>query len=242
MRVQQEWAERTGNPCMFDVVGATAEAMRKHLEFMAGATTAPLLLDGTTAEVRMEALRYVSEAGLSPRVVYNSVQPEVADEELQAIQSAGVTGAILLTYYLQDFTAEGRMQAVRELLPRLQQAGIDKLMVDACVLDLASFGQACGAIYGIKDQFGLPAGGGVHNAIATWRGLKTKFGPDAYHPCVAAAIASSIAVGADFVLYGPVEDAPHVFPATAMMDTALSQLAMERGTRPVEGHPRFRVG
>ena len=44
------------------------------------------------------------------------------------------------------------------------------------------------------------------------------------------------------MLYGPVEDAPHVFPAAAMMDTALSQLAMERGTRPVEGHPRFRVG
>jgi tetrahydromethanopterin S-methyltransferase subunit H len=43
-------------------------------------------------------------------------------------------------------------------------------------------------------------------------------------------------------LYGPVEDAKNVFPAVAMIDTALSQLAIERGTRPIESHPRFRVG
>jgi tetrahydromethanopterin S-methyltransferase subunit H len=49
-------------------------------------------------------------------------------------------------------------------------------------------------------------------------------------------------MGADFILYGPVEDAPYVFPAVAMIDTALSQLIMERGERPDENHPRFRVG
>ncbi|TVS08496.1 MAG: tetrahydromethanopterin S-methyltransferase subunit H, partial [Planctomycetaceae bacterium] len=94
----------------------------------------------------------------------------------------------------------------------------------------------------VKDEFRLPAGGGVHNAIAMWKGLKTKMGDHAYHPCIAAAIASTVAIGGDFVLYGPAEDAKNVFPAVAMIDTALSQLAIERGMRPVEGHPRFRVG
>jgi tetrahydromethanopterin S-methyltransferase subunit H len=59
---------------------------------------------------------------------------------------------------------------------------------------------------------------------------------------VAAACASSVAIGADFVLYGPVEDAKYIFPAVAMVDTALSQLIMERGGEPVENHPRYRVG
>ncbi len=242
IREQDAYAEKTGNPCMLDVVGATPQAIRKHLEFAARVSQAPLLIDGTTTDVRLAGLQYVAEAGLTDRVVYNSVQPEITDEELRAIQDAGVKNAILLTYYLLDFTAAGRVQAVRELLPKCQQAGIDQLLVDTCVLDLASFGSACGAIHTIKDQFGLPSGGGVHNAIAMWRGLKTKMGPHAYHSCIASAIASTVAVGGDFVLYGPAEDARYVFPAVAMMDTALSQLAIERDMRPIESHPRFRVG
>jgi len=75
-----------------------------------------------------------------------------------------------------------------------------------------------------------------------WRGLKTKMGPQAKQPCVAAVAAASVAVGADFILYGPIEDAPYVFPAVAMTDTALSQLAMEKGIRPEIRHPRFRIG
>ncbi len=242
IRIQEDFSERTGNPCMLDVVGATPEAIQKHLRFAAGVTQMPLLIDGTTTDVRLAGLKYVAEAGLADRVVYNSVQPEVQDDELAAIQEAGVTAAILLTYYLKDFTAQGRVQAVRELLPRLLDVGVNKLMVDTCVLDLATMGQAYSSLFDIKHEFGLPVGGGVHNAVAMWKGLKKKMGRDARKPCVAAACASTVAVGADFVLYGPVEDAPHVFPAVAMMDTALSQVVMERGIRPEKTHPRFRIG
>jgi len=59
----------------------------------------------------------VAEAGLAHRAVYNSIQPEISDEELRAIQDAGVQAAIVLTYYMQDFTAQGRVQCVRELAP-----------------------------------------------------------------------------------------------------------------------------
>jgi tetrahydromethanopterin S-methyltransferase subunit H len=242
IREQDDFAQRTGNPCMFDVVGATPEAIVRHLEFAAEVTQAPLLIDGTTADVRIAGVRYAAEAGLADRVVYNSIIPEVTDEELREIQDAGLESAILLTYYLPDFTAKGRVEAVRQLLPRLRDAGIRKLMVDACVLDLATFGQACNAIVDIKDEFGLPAGGGVHNAVALWKGLKTKMGEQAHDPCIASASAAAVAIGADFALYGPVEDAKYVFPAVAMIDTAHSQVVMERGGKPVEDHPRYRVG
>ena len=124
IREQEDYSQRTGNPCMLDVVGSTAEAIAKHLAFAAQVTDMPLLIDGTTADVRLAGLRYAAEAGLSERGVYNSIQPDIPDEELRAIQDAGVTTAILLTYYMKDFTAQGRVQCVRELLPRLQQAGI----------------------------------------------------------------------------------------------------------------------
>ncbi len=242
IRIQEEWSVKTGNPCMFDVVGATPEAMQKHLEFVAATTKAPFLIDGTTDDVRLAGLEYVAKAGLADRAVYNSIQPEIRDEELGAISKAGLESALYLTYYLKDFTAKGRVTAVRELWPRLQQAGVRKLMVDTCVLDLAALGQAWSAIYDIKNEFGLPAGGGVHNAVALWKGLKTKMGPQAKEPCMAAVSAASVTIGADFLLYGPVEDAPIVFPAVAMADTALSQLVMDKGGRPEKPHPRYLVG
>ena len=242
IRLQEDFSQRTGNPCLLDVVGATPEAIRRHLEFAARVTEMPLLIDGTTTEVRQAGLNYAAEAGLVDRIVYNSIQPEIDDEELASIQAAGVRSAILLTYYLKDFTAKGRVQAVRELLPRARDAGIENLLVDTCVLDLATLGQACSAIFDVKEQFGLPAGGGVHNAVAMWRGLESKMGAQAEKPCIAAVSAAAVAVGADFVLYGPIEDAKYVFPAVAMVDTAFSQFAIERGVRPEKSHPRFRIG
>ncbi|MHB8970810.1 MAG: tetrahydromethanopterin S-methyltransferase subunit H family protein [Pirellulaceae bacterium] len=242
IRVQEDFSARTGNPCMLDVVGASPEGMVRNLEFAAKTTTMPLLIDGTTAEVRIAGLKYVAQAGLADRIVYNSIQPEISDAEFTAIQDAGVTSAILLTYYLMDFTAKGRVTSVREMLPRALAAGVKNLIVDTCVLDLATLGQACSAMHDIKNEFGLPVGGGVHNAVAVWKGLKKKMGEQAVKPCIAAVCASSVAMGADFILYGPIEDAPYVFPAVAMIDTALSQLVMERGERPDENHPRFRVG
>ena len=242
IREQEDFSERTGCPGMLDVVGASPQAIERHLEFAADVTDMPLLIDGTTTEVRLAGLKYVEKAGLGDRIVYNSIQPEINDDEFKAIEDAGVTAAILLTYYIMDFTGAGRVQAVRELAPRAQERGIDKLIIDTCVLDLASMGQAMAAMVGIKNEFGLPVGGGVHNAVAVWKGLKTKMGKQAKKPCLASACAAAPAVGANFALYGPIEDAQYVFPAVAMIDTAQSQIAMERDQFPVKTHPRFRVG
>ncbi len=242
IREQEDYAQRTGNPGMLDVVGATPEAIQQHLEFTSGVTDMPLLIDGTTKDVRLAGLEYVARAGIADRAVYNSIQPETDDDELRAIQDAGVTAAIIVTYNLLDFTADGRVACLEQLLPRVAQVGIHKLMIDTCVLDLATMGSACGAMFQIKHRLGLPVGGGIHNAVAVWKGLRTKLGEHASKPCLAAACASAVAIGADFVLYGPVEDAKYLFPATAMVDTAQSQLMMEIGQRPDDGHPRFRVG
>ena len=120
--------------------------LEKHLAFAAEVTSMPLLIDGTTADVRLAGIRYAAEAGFAERGVYNSIQPEISDDELRSIQDAGITSGILLTYYMKNFTAEGRVECVRELLPRLQQAGIHRLMIDTCVLDLATLGSACQAL------------------------------------------------------------------------------------------------
>ena len=124
---------------------------------------------------------------------------------------------------------------------RLFEAGINNLLVDTCVFDLPSFGSACRAIIEVKNKLGLPTGIGAHNAISTWKGLKKKFGRYAVKPCISACMASAATVGADFILYGPIEDAKYVFPAVAMIDTALSQLAIEKGKKVSPTHPRYNI-
>ncbi len=242
IKEQDEWSQRTGNPCMLDVVGATPEALCTHLEVVAGLTETPLLLDGTTSDVRIAGLEYAAKAGLMDRIVYNSIQPEIQEDEWAALRDFGLKHALILTYNMMDFTANGRVQSVRDLLPKIEEAGIENVIVDTCVLDLATLGQAFSAISDIKEEFGIPAGGGVHNAVALWQGLKNKMGEHAEKPCIASVCAATVAIGADFALYGPVEDAKYVFPAVAMVDTALSQLHMEHGIRPDANHPRFKIG
>jgi tetrahydromethanopterin S-methyltransferase subunit H len=189
----------------------------------------------------MDCLAFVRESGLSDRIVYNSIVPESKEEEFLKIQESGVKAALFLAISFKIFTSTGRIDAVREILPKVSRSGIEKLIVDTCVVDVLSLGQACNAIFKVKNEFGLPSGCGAHNAIATWKGLKTKMGKQATKPSLASVITSTVAAGADFVLYGPIEDAEYIFPAIAVVDAAYSQLAVEKKIKINKGHPRYKI-
>jgi tetrahydromethanopterin S-methyltransferase subunit H len=241
INAQDEFSGRTGNPCMVDVVASTPEAIKRYLDFTAKVSDAPLLIGGTTAEVRLAGLDYVREVGLIHRVVYNSLTPSLSKEELEKIRETGVRSSVFLAANLKNFTSQGRIKAVVEFLPTISAAGVEKILVDTFVLDVPTLGQACKAIYKVKNKFGLPAGCGAHNAVATWRGLRVKMGEHAVKPALASVSATVSAVGADFILYGPIEDAKLVFPVVAMVDAAFSQLILERGEKVAKEHPRYKI-
>ena len=241
IKTQEEFSDKTGNPCMLDVVGATPEALIKELDFVSGVTVCPLLMDGLSAQIRMGALKHVIEIGLTDRVIYNSISPGYQPDELESLRQSGVKNAVLLAYNMKDFTSRGRMNCIRETLPRLLEAGVENVLVDTCVLDIPSLGSACKAIVAEKNELGYPAGCGAHNAIGTWRGLKTKMGPQAARPSTAVVSALSAAFGADFILYGPLESADYVFPSVALVNTAIAQTSIEEGRRPDRTHPIYRI-
>jgi tetrahydromethanopterin S-methyltransferase subunit H len=238
---EEEFSDKTGNPCMIDVVGSTPEALSRFLDFVSGVTQAPILFDGVSAGVRVAGLDYVRDSGLKDRVVYNSLLPEYKKEELEKIREVGIESAILLAFNTKEFTSQGRVKAIRELLPVATAAGIEKPLIDTAVIDIPSLGMACRAIQELKREFRLPIGSGAHNAIGTWKGLKKKMGRQARDPSMAAACAITVAAGANFVLYGPIECADYMFPAIAMVDAAYAQLAMEEGAMPGPKHPIFRI-
>jgi tetrahydromethanopterin S-methyltransferase subunit H len=49
------------------------------------------------------------------------------------------------------------------------------------------------------------------------------------------------AVGADFILYGPIETADEVFPIIGMVDAANGQIIMDKGVKLEHSHPRYRI-
>jgi tetrahydromethanopterin S-methyltransferase subunit H len=241
IKISEEFSDKTGLPCMLDVVLPSKRWVGRVLDFITSVTDMPILLDSGSAETRVAALEYVNQSGIKDKCVYNSLSPQSKAFEFEKIRETGLKAAVLLAYNIKNLTWTGRVQAAEQLLPLAIQSGVEKALIDACVLDVPTLGSAFKAISFLKNSLGYPTGCGAHNAIGTWKGLKTKMGRQAIKSCAAVASALTITAGADYVLYGPIEHAPYMFPAVAMVDAAFAQLLIENGKTPSPSHPIFKI-
>jgi tetrahydromethanopterin S-methyltransferase subunit H len=243
IRQQEEFSDKTGNPHMIDLVLSNKDVAIKLIDFTASKTSAPIAVDAPSKDVRKFVIKHIMESGLHSTLLYNSFTSQTNVDEMILAKEAGFQAFIILAYNPQDlFTVKGRLAAIHEIMHRTKNLGIEALMVDTCVLDLPTLGPALESMKIVKTQLGLPTGCGAHNAVSLWKGLSSKMGSQAVKPCGASAIAVAVSYGADFVLYGPIEDASIAFPAAAMMDVALSQNCIEKGLRIERTHPRYRIG
>lgn len=239
---QDELADMTGNPCMIDLVCESTEVLPKYLDFVTSITDAPILMDGITASINMVGLDYAHECGLLNRIVYNSITPRYELAEIEKIKEVGLESAVLLALNTKDFTGRGRVTAIDNLLRIANTTGINKPLIDTCVLDIATLGQACWALSTLKRKYGLPVGCGPHNATSSaTKRLKAKYGLQSVRLCTASANVMTAAVGADFILYGPIETADAVFPIIGMVDAANGQSIMDTGVTLERTHPRYRI-
>jgi tetrahydromethanopterin S-methyltransferase subunit H len=224
IKLQEEFSAKTGNPHMLDVVGSTTEAMGKLIDFVADVTEAPFLIDSPSTEVKVSGVKYAKEVGLEKRVVYNSLILESKPEELEAIKESRVESAVILAYGKGVMTSVARIKVLKELLPKAEEAGITKPLLDTFVIDIPSLSMACRAILDLKRELGLPCGCGAHNAIATWAGLKERMGTQAVKSCAVTVNIAPIILGADFILYGPIEDCKYVFPSVYAINASYKYL------------------
>ncbi|MFB0558537.1 MAG: tetrahydromethanopterin S-methyltransferase subunit H, partial [Candidatus Bathyarchaeia archaeon] len=241
IRIQEELSDTTGNPCMLDVEGATAQALERYIDFSAGVTDIPLMIGGPTPEVREAGLRFIKEGGLVDRVVYNSLMPGCGAEEIEKIKDGGVESAVLLAYNVTDLTPNGRVDALSGLLELTKEKGLDKPLLDTFVMDVPSLGIAFRALMDVKSTLGLPTGCGPHNAVGLWKGLRKKMGMKSISPIVASVNALAASAGADWILYGPIEGARVVFPAVAMADAAYAFPSIQSGFKLSRSHPLFKI-
>jgi tetrahydromethanopterin S-methyltransferase subunit H len=224
IKLQEEFSDRTGNPSMLDVVASSKEAMERLVSFVAEVSEEQILIDSPSREAMIAGVRYAREVGLERRVVYNSLMPGSKRDEFEAIKENEIESALLLAYEKAIMTSEARVDALKRLLSRVEEGGVTKPLLDTFVIDIPSLSTACRAMLTLKEELGLPCGCGAHNAVSTWRGLKHRLGIQDVRPCTVAVNIAPVVLGADFLLYGPIEDCEHVFPAVHAIDTSYRYL------------------
>lgn len=225
---QDTLCDETGLQCMVDVVSTSIEAIPKYLDFVASTTDAPMLFDAWKLDVKLAGLKYISKAGLSDRIVYNSIMPlpPPKKEEMDAIKASKIKSSIILAYNVKDRTSNGVISILKGdsekkglLKVAEEDAGITMPLIDVTLFTFyPSIGMGCKAVSEVKDRLGFPAGGAPGNATTVWKLPKKKWGMDAFKACEASAQALALGFGADFVLYGLIESAPWIFPACATID------------------------
>lgn len=246
---QDEMSDKTGNPYIVDVVGSTAEALIKFIDFVASAIDGPFLIDSTLSSARIEAFRHAAEIGLTQRAIYNSIESHVKDRDVSALKEIGVRSAVVLAFDPRNPRPEGRVQILHgypgqvSLLKAAEEAGVQNILVDTAVLDVPSIGFSAKAIQLVKQEFGLPAGCAPSNATTTWKKIKKGLSPYAYNVCSAVAGAVTVFWGANFVLYGPIEDSETAFPAYATADLINAYYASRRHkiNPKTQDHPLFKI-
>ncbi|GLI11652.1 tetrahydromethanopterin S-methyltransferase subunit H [Methanobrevibacter arboriphilus] len=248
IKTMEEMMDVTGNPCLVQVFGQTEEALVKYLEFVGDISDAPFLIDSTSGEARMAGAKYATEAGLSERVIYNSINMAAEAEEIEAVKESDISASIVLGFNPMNATVEGKIGIWEDgdgtidqgLLQMSEECGITKPLMDTAVTPLGQgAGVAARTSFAVKSKWGLPVGSGIHNVPSAWDWLREykKEHKEAWPVCDIGSNIVQQMVGGDFVLFGPIENAKIAFPACAMADIFIAEAAKDMGTEPVEDHP-----
>jgi tetrahydromethanopterin S-methyltransferase subunit H len=236
-------SDLTGVPFAFDIVGTTEEAFGKYIDFVAKHSEAPLMLDAMSPRTRMIAADMVKKMGLQDRCIYNSVYKGVKDAELEKLKESEIKMSIVLGDNPRDNSLEGKMQVLEEALALAKKGGITKPLIDTAIPAFEpDMGTAVMAIPKIKEKFGHPTGLGTGNVVTTMGWVKAHFAKEFRKGCVTATNAIMQTMGANWLMFGPAEQADWVFPAVAIVDTYVSSAMSDLDIRPLEEtHPIFKV-
>ncbi len=233
--------DETGTPYILDVVGNHPEALERYVDWVAEKTEVPFLVDGITADVRLPVAKHCSEVGLEKRAIYNSISPDYTEDEIEQVKDLNLETCVLLTFDKKVMSAGGRLDILEnELLPVAKEVGFEKFLVDTMVLDVPSIGTASKACYLVKEKFGLPVGCGASNATTQWK--KARKSKDIYRSAHVASTITSVVMGCDFVMYGPIGYARWITWAIAAVDAfSAYQNRWEYRTKPAQGHPLTKI-
>ena len=225
---EAELSAETGNPCIIDVLGESVEALTRYVEFVMKNSKAPFLLDSISPEVRMGALKnFAKDEEVRKRLIYNSIEEHYSEEELAVIKESGVETAVILAFSNKALKPKARIKLLtgdgekEGLIAVAKRAGIEQFLIDPGVLDVASASWTSEAINVVKEEFGYPGGCAPSNAVYLWKKMRSK-GTPFFEVAGSSVFTYPVTQGADFILYGPMVNAPWVYRAIATTDAMMA--------------------
>jgi tetrahydromethanopterin S-methyltransferase subunit H len=220
LEAEKEASLRTGNPRIIDINGESGDTLVRYIDFVAEETEDPFMIDGVGAEARIVASKHVADVGLVERAVYNSISSDTKPEEIEVIAQTGLKSAVLLLFNKRMPTVEGRLDMLRGTA---EEGGLLK-------------------VYLVKKDYGLPAGCGAHNAVDKWHQRRIL---DDVTQLIGNSVAHTfpITMGADFMLYGPIGNAPEMYTACGLADAFVAyNMRQQFRIKPLtREHPLFKI-
>lgn len=243
INTMQTQSDITGVPFAFDIVGTTELAFEKYIDFVSKHSEAPLVLDAMSPKARMAAADLAKKAGLSDRCIYNSVYKGVTDAELEKLKESGIQSSIVLADNQRDNSLEGKMAIVQEALVLAEKGGITQPLIDTAIPAFApDMGTAVRTLSAMKEKYGHPVGLGSGNVVTTMGWIKANIAKEFRKGTVTSTNSIIQTAGANYLMFGPAEQAEWVFPAAAITDIYIASAAGDLGTRPIEeSHPIYKA-
>lgn len=240
---KEELSDSTGIPCLVDIVANFGEEARAYIDFVVEHSNMPFSTDIWMEGPKIEAARYIEEAGLQDRHLYNSLAPwaKNPEYEVEELKKLNLKNVLLVAFNMHNQTPRGRVELVREtLLPRGEEAGFENILVDTSLMSIPSSPFSFLGSRLVKEEFGFPAGCAPSNGTdMAKKETEERWGRKGFIGIDSAAHALGTVFWNDFLLYGPVESAPWIFPSVSSANSILATMAYaERGELPQnEEHP-----
>lgn len=249
---QRRLAQRTGLNRMVDVFIYEKEELRWKIDFALDELEGVFSLDMPEAEVRVQALKYLDEQDALDRVLYNSLNLGVTEEEKSTLERHTPEAAVLLGYNPQSRDAQGRLDMIKDggtlvekgMLEIAQEAGIECTLLDTAAVPFdEGASETIRAVPVFKSEFGLPVGCAMHNTVEAWLWLKEQEDKEGLLPTLDSAIDTlPVLLGSDFIYYGPIENSDLEFPVIGMVDKLVAEGAEGYfGTKIDEDHPMYKL-
>ncbi len=235
-------------PSLVDIFIYEVEEIEWKIDFALEHIEGPFSLDIPESNVRIKVLDHLSQIGSLDRVIYNSINLGITDEEIKTLEQKTPKGAVLLGYNPQKNNTQGRVDIVEHggalmdegLLTIAEEAGIEYTLLDTAA---TPFGEkACESLRAVpvfKNEFGLPTGCSLHNTLESWKWLNEYDDRDKIFGCLDASIDNlPVLLGADFIYYGPIENSDQSLPNIAMVNKLVAEGAEDYfGAEISEHHP-----
>ncbi|OYT25397.1 MAG: hypothetical protein B6V02_03820 [Thermoprotei archaeon ex4572_64] len=206
--------------CTLDIHAVNISAFQRYIEYILNLIPKDwvILLDNTDKYLKMSIAKWCFEIGVNDRVIINSINSRIDNDELETYVDSKVAGFVISEYHPN---IETRFQLINDVLCKLSKYSLDNkiILVDLATMDIKDLSMVMKSVKHFKERISKHylIGCAPINAVYTWRRIEhTKTGREKYFKnirqylrCFITALCATNP-DMDFIFFGPLKDAPYV--------------------------------